>query len=66
MDRTADVVSLACRVGEERSRSQCAIGVRAPEIAFPQVALKVMDPDWDARSDIWSLACTVRNPCIRV
>ncbi|KAF7333699.1 Protein kinase domain-containing protein [Mycena venus] len=27
----------------------------APEIVFPQVALKKEDPPWDQRSDVWSL-----------
>lgn len=38
---------------------QCAVDVSPPEIVFPRVALGISDPDWDMRSDIWSLACTV-------
>jgi len=38
---------------------QCAVEVRPPEVAFPIVALGNNDPDWDVRSDIWSLGCTI-------
>jgi hypothetical protein len=36
--------------------------VRPPEIVFPKAALGIVDPDWDMRGDIWSLACTVSRP----
>ena len=41
---------------------QCAVEVRPPEVAFPIVALGNNDPNWDVRSDIWSLGCTVGLP----
>jgi serine/threonine-protein kinase SRPK3 len=52
---------------EPRPKMQCAVGVRPPEVVFPAVALGDEDPDWDMRSDIWSLGCTVgfRNSLCR-
>jgi hypothetical protein len=42
-----------------RPPTQSAIKVRPPEIVFRMIALGHEDPDWDVRSDTWSLACTV-------
>ena len=49
----------AFRKGDVRPPMQCAVGVRPPEVVFSTVALGNNDPDWDMRSDIWSLGCTV-------
>ena len=52
----------AFQQGEARLRIQSTVGVCPPEVIFPMIALDENDPDWDMRSDIWSLACTVSPP----
>ena len=47
------------RKGDVRPPMHCAVGVRSPEVVFSMVALGNNDPDWDMRSDIWSLGCAV-------
>ena len=52
----------AFKQGEARLRIQSTVGVCPPEVIFPMIALDEKDPNWDMRSDIWSLACTVSPP----
>ena len=44
---------------EARPPTLSAIGERPPETVFPMIALGNNDPNWDMRSDIWYLVCTV-------